>query len=70
MFTGIVTDIGRVRAGQEVFEKEIQQAGFQKRREERDLLKENYFVVFEKPLREHANPKSRVDARKERDYRP
>jgi ubiquinone/menaquinone biosynthesis C-methylase UbiE/intracellular sulfur oxidation DsrE/DsrF family protein len=38
-----------VRAGQEVFEAEIVQAGFQKDREEREMLKENYFVVFEKP---------------------
>lgn len=39
-----------VRAGQEVFEAEILQAGFRKGREERELLKENYFVTFEKSL--------------------
>ena len=38
-----------VRAGQEVFEAEIAQAGLPKQYEERELLKENYFVVFEKP---------------------
>lgn len=37
-----------VRAGQEVFESEIEQAGFRKIRQEPELLKENYFVVFEK----------------------
>jgi ubiquinone/menaquinone biosynthesis C-methylase UbiE len=40
--------LGHVRAGQEVFETEILESGFKKVREERDLLKENYFVVFEK----------------------
>jgi thiosulfate dehydrogenase len=39
-----------VRAGQEVFEAEIAQSGFRKVSERRDLLKENYFVVFEKAL--------------------
>jgi len=37
-----------VRAGQEVFEAEIVKSGFREVREERDTLKENYFVVFEK----------------------
>jgi len=41
--------MGHVRAGQEVFEAEVIQAGFQKEREERDLLQENYLVVFRKP---------------------
>ena len=40
--------LGHVRAGQDVFEAEITQAGFRKVREETDLLQENYFVVFEK----------------------
>lgn len=40
--------LGHVRAGQEVFEAEIIQSGFRKTREERELLEENYFVVFEK----------------------
>lgn len=35
-----------VRAGQEVFEREIIAAGFQKTREVTDLLKDNYFVEF------------------------
>jgi ubiquinone/menaquinone biosynthesis C-methylase UbiE len=38
-----------VRAGQEVFEKEIVSAGFEKTDEVKDLLKDNYFVVFTKP---------------------
>jgi ubiquinone/menaquinone biosynthesis C-methylase UbiE/intracellular sulfur oxidation DsrE/DsrF family protein len=41
--------LGHVRAGQEVFEKEIAEVGFRKVTEEKELgLKENYFVVFEK----------------------
>lgn len=39
--------INHVRAGQEVFEKEIIEAGFRKVDEVKDLLKENYMVVFE-----------------------
>jgi len=41
--------LSHVRAGQEVFEKEVITAGFKKLNEEKDLgLKENYFVVFQK----------------------
>lgn len=40
--------LNHVRAGQEVFEQEIMTAGFSKIREERELLKENYLVVFQK----------------------
>ena len=40
--------MGHVRAGQEVFVKEVEDAGFKQVREEKDVLKENYFVVFEK----------------------
>jgi ubiquinone/menaquinone biosynthesis C-methylase UbiE/intracellular sulfur oxidation DsrE/DsrF family protein len=36
-----------VRAGQEVFESEIVAAGFKKVDEVKDVLKENYFVVFQ-----------------------
>lgn len=39
-----------VRAGQEVFEAEIEKVGFKKLGEEAKLLKENYFVRFEKPV--------------------
>jgi predicted methyltransferase len=39
--------LGHVRAGQEVFVKEVEEAGFKKVGEE-ELLKENYFVRFEK----------------------
>jgi intracellular sulfur oxidation DsrE/DsrF family protein/SAM-dependent methyltransferase len=42
--------LSHVRAGQEVFEAEIVKAGFTKLHEERELLTENYFVIFQKPL--------------------
>jgi ubiquinone/menaquinone biosynthesis C-methylase UbiE/intracellular sulfur oxidation DsrE/DsrF family protein len=41
--------MSHVRAGQEVFEREITDAGLRKVNEEKELLKENYFVIFEKP---------------------
>lgn len=40
--------LGHVRAGQEVVEKEIAEAGFKKTGEEKGLLSENYFVRFVK----------------------
>ncbi len=40
--------MNHVRAGQEVFEQEIADAGFKKVKEAKDTLKENYLVVFEK----------------------
>jgi ubiquinone/menaquinone biosynthesis C-methylase UbiE len=40
--------IGHVRAGQEVFTKEIVEAGFKQIEEKKDLLKESYFLRFEK----------------------
>ena len=40
--------LGHVRAGQDVFEAEIAQSGFRKIHDAPKLLKENYFVVFEK----------------------
>lgn len=40
--------VGHVRAGQEVFEAEVAAAGFEKIDEEKDLLRENYFVRFRK----------------------
>lgn len=40
--------MNHVRAGQEVFEKEVLACGFKKVREHSDLLKENYFVEFQK----------------------
>lgn len=51
---GVSTDwvLNHVRAGQEVFESEIIEAGFKKVREELKLLKENYFVVFQKAASE------------------
>jgi ubiquinone/menaquinone biosynthesis C-methylase UbiE len=41
--------LNHVRAGQEVVEKEIAAAGFEKAGEEKELLKENYFVTFTRP---------------------
>ena len=41
-----------VRAGQEVVEKELTDAGFRKTGEVKDLLKENYLIRFTKPLPE------------------
>ena len=40
--------LNHVRAGQEVFEAEIKAAGFRKIGERKGLLKENYFVEFQK----------------------
>lgn len=40
--------LGHMRAGQEVFEKEIKDAGFRIKEEIEDLLSDNYFVIFEK----------------------
>lgn len=39
--------MNHVRAGQEVFEKEITEAGFKKVDEIKDVLKENYLMIFE-----------------------
>ena len=46
---GVSSDwtMDHVRAGQEVFESEIISAGFKKAEEIKDVLKENYLVVFE-----------------------
>ena len=40
--------IGHVRAGQDVIESEVIAAGFEKVGEVKDVLKENYFVLFKK----------------------
>ena len=40
--------LSHVRAGQEVVEAEIVKAGFARIAERKDLLKENYFVMFRK----------------------
>ena len=40
--------LGHVRAGQDVVIKEVEEVGFKKVHEEKDILKENYLVVFEK----------------------
>ncbi|MEX2187641.1 MAG: class I SAM-dependent methyltransferase [Pirellulales bacterium] len=47
---GVSTDwvMNHVRAGQEVFAKEITDAGFKQVEEKKDLLKESYFLRFEK----------------------
>lgn len=44
--------LNHVRAGQDVFEAEIISAGFRRSEEVKDLLTENYMVVFEKVLKE------------------
>ena len=41
--------MSHVRAGQEVFEKEILDCGFKKIEQKDNLLSENYFLIFEKP---------------------
>lgn len=41
--------LNHVRAGQETVEKEIAEAGFEKAGEVKDLLRENYLVVFTRP---------------------
>lgn len=48
--------LSHVRAGQDVFEREITDVGFRRLGEETGLLKENYFVTFQKPesVDEHA----------------
>lgn len=47
--------LSHVRAGQEVVEKEVIEAGFKKVKEEKELgLKENYLVVFEKVAKSKA----------------
>jgi ubiquinone/menaquinone biosynthesis C-methylase UbiE len=48
--------LGHVRAGQDVVEKEIASCGFKKTDEVKDLLKENYLVVFTKAAKEDAPP--------------
>lgn len=44
--------MGHVRAGQDVFVKEIVESGFRQISEEKDLLDESYFVRFEKEEKE------------------
>jgi hypothetical protein len=40
--------MSHVRAGQEVFESEVEQSGFRKVSQVDGVLKENYLLVFEK----------------------
>ncbi|MFO0852744.1 MAG: class I SAM-dependent methyltransferase, partial [Gemmataceae bacterium] len=40
--------MGHVRAGQEVFEREVVESGFKKTGEVKGVLKDNYLVTFEK----------------------
>jgi ubiquinone/menaquinone biosynthesis C-methylase UbiE len=42
--------LGHVRAGQDVVEKELAEAGFRRADEVKNLLKENYMIVFTKPV--------------------
>ena len=50
--------LGHVRAGQEVFVKEVESAGFKAVGEEK-FLKENYFVRFEKVKAGRDEPKDK-----------
>ncbi len=49
--------LGHVRAGQDVVEKEVAAAGFEKADEAKDLLRENYLVVFRKADRPAGGPR-------------
>jgi ubiquinone/menaquinone biosynthesis C-methylase UbiE/intracellular sulfur oxidation DsrE/DsrF family protein len=48
--------LNHVRAGQDVVEKEIASCGFKKTDEVKELLKDNYFVVFTKVAKPNAPP--------------
>ncbi len=50
--------MSHVRAGQEVFESEILSVGFKKVSEVKDVLKENYMVVFQKSMPDPAAKKN------------
>ncbi len=50
--------LNHVRAGQPIVEKEITACGFRKVAEQKDLLSENYFMVFEKVNNANAKPDS------------
>ena len=51
-----------VRAGQEVFEAEVLKSGFIKVTENKEILKDNYFVVFQKPKAEIKAIEAKPDA--------
>lgn len=55
---GTSTDwvLNHVRAGQEVFETEIVKSGFEKVDKEPNLLRENYFMVFQKRMADEPAP--------------
>ncbi|MCI0705398.1 MAG: methyltransferase domain-containing protein [Planctomycetia bacterium] len=48
--------LNHVRAGQDVVEKEIASCGFKKTDEVKNLLRENYFIIFTKPAKADAPP--------------
>ena len=50
--------MSHVRAGQEVFESEILSVGFKKVSEVKDVLTENYMVVFQKSMPDPAAEKN------------
>ncbi len=62
--------LNHVRAGQEVVEKEITAAGFEKTDEVKDLLKENYLVVFTKPMKADATPPKKAPAKETKSVTP
>ncbi len=48
--------LNHVRAGKEVVEKEIGAAGFKKTAEVKDILKDNYLIIFTRPQDEPKKP--------------
>ncbi len=57
--------LNHVRAGQEVVEKEVAAAGFEKADEVKDLLKDNYLVVFTRSMDEPKKDAPKAEPKKE-----
>ena len=57
--------LNHVRAGQEVVEKEVAAAGFKKADEVKDLLKDNYLVVFTRSMDEPKKDAPKAEPKKE-----
>ena len=56
--------LNHVRAGQEVFEAEVLKSGFKKVGENKEILKDNYFVIFEKPAAAAADSQTQLQLRR------